>query len=321
MRTVKYDRFGPPEVLRLEEVDKPVPRDDEVLIRVRASTVTSAECQMRAGRPLWGRVVLGFWRPRRRMRTLGLELAGEVEAVGRGVRRFQRGDEVFGFAGFNVGACADYKCLPEKASLALKPANTTYDEAAAAVDGATTALFFLRDKGRTQRGEKVLVNGAAGSIGTYAVQLAKHFGAEVTGVCGGRNAELVRSLGADHVVDYTRENFTENGERYDIVFDAVGRTSFAACRGSLTRTGRYLATTGLINYPLSVWTAVRGGPRVISGMSVDKNAALDFLRDLIEADRLRIIIDRRYPLERIVDAHRYVDAGHKTGNVVISVAP
>lgn len=320
MRAVVYDRFGPPEVLRLEEVDKPVPGDDAVLIRVRASTVTSAECQMRAGRPLWGRVVLGLWRPRRKMRTLGLELAGEVESVGRNVRRFRPGDEVFGFAGFDVGACADYKCLPEKASLALKPANTTYDEAAAVVDGATTALFFLRDKARIQRGEKVLVNGASGSIGSYAVQLAKHLGAEVTGVCGGRNVELVRSLGADHVVDHTRENFTENGRRYDIVFDAVGRSSYSACRRSLTRTGRYLATTGLVNYPLAVWTTVRGGPRVITGMSVEKNAALVFLRELIEAGRLRIIIDRRYPLEQIVDAHRYVETGHKSGNVVISVA-
>lgn len=320
MRAVVYDRFGPPEVLRIEDVPKPVPGDDEVLIRVRASTVTSAECLMRAGRPLWGRVVLGFRRPRRMMRGLGLELAGEVESVGSGVRRFRPGDEVFGFAGFKVGTCADYKCLPEKASLAPKPANTTFDEAACAVDGATTALFFLRDKGRLRSGEKVLVNGASGSIGTYAVQLAKLFGAEVTGVCGGRNAELVRSLGADRVVDYTREDFTENGERYDIVFDTVGRRSFSACRRSLTSTGRYLATTGLANYPLAVWTRLRGGPRVVTGMSVEKNAALVYVRDLVEAGRLRIVVDRRYPLEQVIEAHRYVEAGHKSGNVAISIA-
>jgi NADPH:quinone reductase-like Zn-dependent oxidoreductase len=319
MRAAVYERFGPPEVVRVVEVDKPVPGDAEVLIRVRASTVTSAECLMRTGRPLWGRVVLGLRRPRRKMRGLGLELAGEIESVGRDVRRFRRGDEVFGFVGFNIGACADYKCLPEKASLALKPANTTYEEAAAAVDGATTALFFLRDKGKIRSGEKVLVNGASGSIGTYAVQLAKHFGAEVTGVCSGRNAELVRSLGADHVIDHTREDFPRNGVRYDIIFDTVGRSSFTACRGSLSSTGRYLATTGLINYPLAVWTRLRSGPRVISGMSVQKNTALTFLRDLIESDQLRIIIDRRYPLEQIVDAHRYVETGHKTGNVVISL--
>jgi NADPH2:quinone reductase len=255
------------------------------------------------------------------MRTLGLELAGEIESVGKDVRRFRPGDEVFGFAGFDVGACAEYKCLPEKASLALKPAATTYDDAAAVVDGGTTALFFLRDKGKIAGGEKVLVNGASGSIGTYAVQLAKHFGAHVTGVCSGRNAELVRSLGADRVVDYTREDFTRDGERYDIIFDTVGRSSFAACRGSLTGTGRYLATTGLVNYPLALWTRLRGGPRVISGMSVQKHAALDYLRDLIDAGRLRIVIDRRYPLDRIVDAHRYVETGHKTGNVVISLQP
>lgn len=319
MRAAVYDRFGPPEVVRVVEVDKPVPGDAEVLIRVHASTVTSAECLMRTGRPLWGRAVLGLWRPRRRMRTLGLELAGRVESAGREVRRFRPGDEVFGFVGFAVGACADYKCLPETASLALKPANTTYEEAAAAVDGATTALHFLRDKGKIRSGEKVLVNGASGSIGTYAVQLAKHFGAEVTGVCSGRNAELVRSLGADHVIDYTREDFTRNGRRYDIVFDTVGHSSFAACRDSLTGTGRYLATVGLVNYPLAVWTRLRRGPRVIGGMSVQKNAALTFLRDLIEADRIRIVIDRRYPLEQVVDAHRYVETGRKTGNVVISL--
>lgn len=319
MRAIVYDRFGPPEVLRLEEVGKPTPRDDEVLIRIHASTVTAAECMMRSGRPLWGRVVLGFRRPRRKMRTLGLELAGEIESVGTDVRRFRPGDEVFGFAGFRVGACADYLCLPEKASLAHKPPNTTYEEAAAAVDGATTALFFLRDKGKTQRGEKVLVIGASGSIGTYAVQLAKHLGAAVTGVCSGRNADLVRSLGADDVIDYTREDFTGSGRRYDVVFDTVGRSSFAACRGSLTTAGRYLATTGLVNYPLAAWTAVRRGPRVITGMSVEKTAALAFLRDLIEAGRLRIVIDRRYPLAQAVDAHRYVEQGHKSGNVVIAV--
>jgi NADPH:quinone reductase-like Zn-dependent oxidoreductase len=319
MRAVVYDRFGSADVLRVEEVEKPVPGDDEVLIRVHASTVTSAECQMRTGRPLWGRVLLGFRRPRRRMRRMGLELAGEVESVGGNVRRFRPGDEVFGFAGFNIGTCADYKCLPEKASLALKPVGTTYAEAAAVVDGATTALFFLRDKAKIQSGEKVLIIGASGSIGTYAVQLAKHFGAEVTGVCSGRNAELVRSLGADKVIDYTRENFTENGERYDIVFDTVGRSSFSASRGSLTGKGRYIATTGLHNYFLAAWTALRGGPRVVSGMSVEKNAALGFLRDLLDAGRLRIVIDRRYPLEQIADAHRYVETGHKSGNVVIAV--
>jgi NADPH:quinone reductase-like Zn-dependent oxidoreductase len=319
MRAVVYDRFGSPDVLRVEDVEKPVPGDDEVLIRVHASTVTSAECLMRTGRPLWGRVVLGFLRPRRRMRRLGLELAGEVESVGADVRRFRPGDEVFGFAGFNVGACADYKCLPEKASLALKPAGTTYEEAAALVDGATTALFFLRDKGKIQSGEKALVIGASGSIGTYAVQLAKHFGVEVTGVCSGRNAELVRSLGADEVIDYTRDDFTKNGQRYDIIFDTVGRSSFSACRDSLTSTGRYLATTGLHNYLLAALTALRGGPRVVSGMSVEKNAALRFIGDLLDAGRLRIIIDRRYPLEQVADAHRYVETGHKSGNVVIVV--
>ncbi len=321
MRGVVWTRYGAPDVLEVRELPKPTPVDDQVLIRVIATTVTSAESGMRQGQPAWGRVLLGFTRPRKRMRVLGLELAGVVDAVGPDVRRFRVGDEVFGFTGFALGADAEYVVLRDKASLALKPVDATFEESAAAVDGASTALFFLRDKARVGPGQKVLILGASGSIGTYAVQLAKHFGAEVTGVCGPGNVDLVASLGADHVLDYTVDDFTTNGEKYDVIFDTVTRTSFAACRNSLTERGCYLPTTGLQNNVLALWTAVRPGPRVRTGMSVEKKAALVFIKDLIEAGELTVVIDRVFPLERIADAHRYVDAGHKRGNVVISVAP
>jgi NADPH2:quinone reductase len=200
---------------------------------------------MRRGRPLWGRVIIGFRRPRKRFRVLGLELSGEVVSAGTGVQRFKVGDEVFGFTSFGMGACAEYKGMPEAGSLALKPGNVTHEEAAAAVDGATTALFFLRDKANVQAGQRVLINGASGSIGTYAVHLAKHFEADVTGVCSTRNVERVRALGADRVVDYTKEDFTESGETYDIIFDAVGKSSYARCKPSRTKRGRYV--------PLGCW--------------------------------------------------------------------
>jgi NADPH2:quinone reductase len=274
---------------------------------------------MRRGEPRWGRVIIGFTGPRKRMRTLGTELAGEVEAVGNDVRRFRPGDQVFGFAGFNIGANAEYICLPERASLSLKPVNTSYDEAAAAVDGATTALYFLRDKARIGPGQRVLVNGASGSVGSYAVQLAKHFGAHVTAVCGPGNAELVRSLGADDVIDHTRQDFTSNTSSYDIVFDTVGKSSFAKCRRSLTEKGCYLPTTGLVNLLWMLGTSTIRRRRVLTGMSVQKNDALAFVKQLIEGDQLTIVVDRRYPLEQIVEAHRYVDQGHKRGNVVVQV--
>lgn len=319
MRAVIHTRFGSPDVLRLVEVATPSPKPREVLVRIHATTVTSAETMMRQGRPLWGRVILGFIAPRRRLRTLGLEFAGEVAQVGSAVTRFRIGDRVFGFTGFGVGANADYKCLSQDASLSLMPANSSFAQAAAAVDGASTALFFLRDRAGIQTGHRVLVIGASGSIGTYAVQLAKHFGAHVTAVCSGRNAALVRELGADEVIDYTITDFTRNHAHYDVIFDTVGKSSYAQCRRVLHRSGCYLATTGLGNNLLAGWTAVTGGPRVKVGMSVQKKEALSFLRDLIETDRLQVVIDRDYPLEQIADAHRYVEQGHKRGNVVITL--
>ncbi|MBK9925831.1 MAG: NAD(P)-dependent alcohol dehydrogenase [Anaerolineales bacterium] len=320
MKAIVYYKYGSPDVLELLAAEKPTPKDNEVLIRVHATTVTAAESMMRKGEPLWGRMIFGFRGPRKKFRILGIELAGEIESVGRKVRRFKKGDQVFGFAGFNIGAYADYICLPEKSSLAVKPANKTYEEAVATVDGATTSLFFLRDKANIQHGQKVLIIGASGSIGVYAVQLAKYFGAEVTGVCSTTNMDLVKSLGADKVIDYTKEDFTKNGETYDIIFDTVGKSSFSHCKVSLKKNGCYLPTVGLItNRVLMLWTSITGGKKVISGMSVEKNEALIFIRELIEAEKLKPVIDRRYPLEQIVEAHRYVDKGHKKGNVVITV--
>lgn len=320
MRAIGWTEYGSPDVLQLQEMEKPIPRDNEVLIKIYATTVTAADCTMRQGEPAWGKIILGLRKPRKRFRIPGIELAGEIESVGKDVKRFKKGDQVFGFTGFRAGAYAQYTCMPEKGSLGIKPANKTYEEAVAAVDGGSTALFFLKDKAHIRSGDSVLINGASGSIGSYAVQLAKLFGAEVTGVCSTRNVELVKSLGADTVIDYTKQDFTRNKAAYDIIFDTVGKSSFAQCKDSLKRNGRYLPTTGLQNHFLMLWTSITSDKKVISGMSVEKNEALAFLKDLIEAGKLKIIIDRCYPLEQIAEAHRYVEKGHKKGNVVITVA-
>lgn len=319
MRAMMFDAYGPPDVFREVELPTPTPRGDQVLVRVRATTVTSAECGMRRGEPRWGRAILGVRRPRRGVRVLGLEFAGEVTATGPDTRKLQVGDRVFGFTGFGVGANAEFKCLSENASITTLPLNVTFERGAAAVDGFTTAWFFLNDLARLRQGQKLLVIGASGSLGTYAVQLGRRLGAEVHGVCSGRNADLVTSLGATKVHDYTIGDFTRSGERYDVVFDSVERSSFAACRPVLTPRGSYLPTTGLINNWLAFRTALTGGPRVRTGMSVRKHAALAELRRLLTEGRLRVIIDRTYDLSSLAAAHRHVDSGHKTGNVVITV--
>ena len=318
MKAVVYTQYGLPEVLQLTETEKPAPKDDEVLIRVHATTVTATEIPMRSGKGLDFRIVIGLRRPRERYRVLGMEIAGEIESLGKEVTRFKKGDQVYGFSGFGLGGYAEYCRMPEKGSLAIKPANLTYEEAAAVVDGATTALFFL-NKGGIRSGQEVLINGASGSIGASAVQLAKSFGADVTGVCSTANLELVRSLGADRVVDYTAEDFTASGRTYDIILDTAGKSSFSHCKGSLKKNGRYLSTVGWGSYLVMLWTSLVGGKKLIAGMSVKKTDELVFLRELIEAGRLRPVIDRRFPLEEIVEAHRYVDRGRKRGNVVITV--
>jgi NADPH:quinone reductase-like Zn-dependent oxidoreductase len=321
MKAIVFTKYGPPEVLELKDLEKPTPKDNEVLIRVYATTVTAAEGMMRRGDTFMSRIILGLRKPRNKYRILGLELSGEIESVGKDVKRFSEGDQVYGFTGFRPGAYAEYKCMPEKGSLVIKPVNMNYKESAAVIDGASTALFFLRDKAHIQIGQKVLIIGASGSIGTFAVQLGSYFGAEVTGVCSTANVELVRSLGAEKVIDYTKEDFNQSGEKYDIIFDTVGKSSFSRSKGSLKKNGLYLVTTGamLKSYFLTLWTSIVCRKKFIFAMSVEKTEALIFLKELIEAGKINPIIDKSYPLEQIVEAHKYVDKGHKKGNVVITV--
>jgi len=249
-------------------------------------------------------------------------LAGEIEAVGKDVKLFNEGDQVFGSTGEGFGAYAQYKCLPEDGDLVIKPANMTYEEAAAVPHGANTALYFLREKGYIQSGQKVLIYGASGSVGTFAVQLAKYFGAEVTGVCSTTNLEMVKSLGADNVVDYTKEDFTKSGQTYDIIYETVGKSSFSRNLSSLKEEGIYLAGNppGVSSIVQMQWTSMRGSKKILFGPAPGGKEGLIFLKELIEAGKLKPVIDRSYPLEQITEAHRYADKGHKKGNVTITVA-
>jgi NADPH:quinone reductase-like Zn-dependent oxidoreductase len=317
MRAVVYDRYGAPEVLRLEEVERPVPKDDEVLVRIHATTVNRTDCGWRSAKPFIVRYFIGLLRPKQRI--LGMELAGEVETVGAGVSEFEVGDHVFGVKGF--GAHAEFVCMRASAPVAQKPAGMTFEEAAAVCDGACIALSCLR-RADLRQGRSILVYGASGSVGTAAVQLAKYFGAHVTAVCNTENVELVRSLGADEVVDYMQEDFTKSGETYDVIFDAVGKHSFRRCRGSLKAGGIYLETDiGFMwHVPiLALLTRRIGDKKVTLGIAKYTKQDILFLKELIEAGRYRAVIDRRYPLEDVVEATRYVETGQKTGNVVLTV--
>jgi NADPH:quinone reductase-like Zn-dependent oxidoreductase len=316
MKAIVYTKFGPADVLQLQELEKPAPKDDEVLIKIHATTVVKEDPDLRAS-PGFN----GFLRPRNPI--LGQELAGEVEAIGRDVTQFRPGDQVYGIGAF--GAYAEYKCMPEDGALAIKPANMSYEEAASVPNGALTALPFLRDKGNIQSEQTVLVYGASGSVGTAAVQLAKYYGAKVTGVCSTANLEMVQTLGADKVVDYTKEDLTQSGETYDIVFDAVGKLSFSRCKGSLAAGGVFL-TTGIMpeNMLHVLWTTFAGSKKArfaATGLrpAEKKTKDLIFLRELIEAGKIKAVIDRRYSLEQMAEAHRYVETGHKKGNVVMTV--
>ena len=313
MRAVVYDRYGPPEILRLEDVELPVPNEDEVLVRIHATTVNRSDCGLRSAEYFITRFFTGLLRPKRKI--VGSELAGEVAEVGAAVTEFEVGDRVFGM---RAGANADFVCVRESGALAHMPAGMSFEEGAAVCDGAIVALGFMR-RADVRTGQKILVYGASGSIGTAGVQLAKHLGAHVTAVCNTKNAELVKSLGADKVVDYLQEDFTNNGETYDVVFDAVGKLSFRRCRRSLKPKGMYASTDGLQNLILALVTSRLTDKKVVFPIPRYTKKDVRFLKGLIEAGKYRAVIDRRYPLEDVLEATRYVETGQKAGNVVLTL--
>jgi NADPH:quinone reductase-like Zn-dependent oxidoreductase len=328
MKAIVHTEYGLPDVLHLAEVAKPAPKDNEVLIRINATPVNFGDLLARNFKsvtPQKFNMPFFFWLPARlafglrkpKKNILGNEFAGEVEAVGAAVTRFKPGDQVFGYRGQNMGAYAEYVCMPEDGMLAIKPANMTYEEAASVPYGALTALSLLR-KVNLQRGQKVLINGASGGIGAAGVQLAKHFGAEVTGVCSTPRLAFVKALGANKVIDYTREDFTRNGETYDLIFDILGKTSFGRGKKSLKPNGRYLFASFKVKQLIQMlWTKITGGQKVICALSSEKPEDLAFIKGLIETGQYKVIVDRCYPMEQAAEAHRYVEQGRRQGLVVI----
>ena len=323
MKAVVYTKYGPPEVLQIKEIDKPVPKENEVLIKAHTSTVTATDCVFRKGEPKFSRLFTGITKPKNQV--LGSEFAGEIESVGSKVKSFKPGDKVYGTTP-GAGSYQEYICLvEEKATLAIMPLSKSYEEAISCCDGFLTALPFLRDKGKIQNGDKVLIIGASGSVGSAAVQLAHYFGAEVTGVCSTSSVELVKSIGANKVIDYTNEDFTKNGANYDIIFDLVGKTSFSQCKNSLKPNGKFLQAAVTLNvFPSVLWTSIFSNKKSLimaTGLRppAERSKDLNFITELAESGKIKPIIDKIFPIEKIAEAHQYVDRGHKKGNVVIKV--
>ena len=322
MKVVVYEKYGPPEVFQLKEVEKPVLKDNEVLVKVLASTVTATDCVFRKGEPKFSRLFTGITKPKNQI--LGSEFAGVIEAVGNGVKLFKVGDRIMGTTP-GYGSYAEYICLPEeKSTLAKMPSNKSFEEAIACCDGFLTSLPFLRDKGKIQKGNKTLIIGASGSVGSAGVQIAKYFGAEVTGVCSTSSLELVKSIGADKVIDYTKEDFTKPGKTYNIIFDAVGKSTFSQCKNLLDQKGKYLqAGITLKVFPSIFWTSMFSTKKALimaTGLRppAERTKDLKFIAELLEAGKIKPVIYKRFQLEQISEAHKYVDTGHKKGNVVIS---
>jgi NADPH:quinone reductase-like Zn-dependent oxidoreductase len=324
MKAIVHRKYGPPDELMLKEVGKPVPKDKEVLIRIHATTVTTTDCNARnftfvpKSFVFIARLMFGFKKPK--INILGIDLAGEIESIGKDVKLFAVGDQVFGSPGTKFGGHAEYCCVPEEGTLIVKPVAMSWEDAAAITLAGNTALFYIRDLGKIRAGQKILIHGASGAIGTYAVQLAKYYGAEVTGVCSTSNTEMVKSLGADKVIDYTKEDFTQSKEKFDFVFNVVGKTTFSQSKGILKPKGVYLENMlGLDDILKMMWTSIIGGKKIIGGVSKARVEDLNFLIELIEAGKLKPIIDKSFPLEKTAEAFRYVEQGHKRGNVVIRV--
>jgi NADPH:quinone reductase-like Zn-dependent oxidoreductase len=318
MKAIAWTNYGAPEVLKLKEFDKPSPKNDEVLIKIHASSVTAGDCRLRAFK-----LPVGFWLPTRlvfgltkpRKQIFGMDISGEIESVGKNVKLFKKGDKVYGTTGIRLGANAEYTCLPENATLVKKPNNISYEQAAAVIFGGLTAIHFLRDKANIHSGQKIIINGASGAVGIASIQLAKYIGAEVTGVCSTSNIELVKSLGAKNVIDYTKDDFTKNKETYDVILDTVGNLSLSQCEKLLTKQGKLiLINTGLLTNLSSI---VR--KNLICGVSGESKENLNLLKEHVEAGDIVAVIDKMYPLEQTAEAHKYVDIGHKKGNVVITV--
>ena len=321
MKAVVYTKYGAPEVLHLKEVEKPIPKDNEIRIKIHATTVTSGDVRLRKPDPFLTRLVFGLFKPKTSI--LGVDLSGVIEAIGKEVKLFKIGDKVFGSTfDSGLGAYAEYKCMSEDSVLTTMPSNCSFEEAAALFFGGHTALHFLR-KSNIRKGEKVLIYGASGALGTNAVQLAKYFGAAVTGVCSTKNLDMVKELGADKVIDYNKQDFTKNGETYDIIFDTVGKSAFFGSIRSLSKHGRYARSVHISLFPIlkGLWVSMTSSKKVIGGVAHEKVEDLLFLKELMGTGKLKPVIDRTYSLEQIPQAHAYVEKGHKIGNVVITVVP